>query len=521
MSSLSLNNSVVLSSGLSKMLSSMLEEYAIRVVEECGNQYNFDAGEAIRMLGLSNVRIVSSEKPKKQEKRAKAVKASFPLPYNGERLADCCCGLRHNNGLYTQCQTVVDGGRFCKQCQILADKNDGMPEYGTIEQREAVGIFEYVDPKGRKPVHYTKVMKKFKLTSEQVLDEAIKFSININKKHFEEPEVESNKRGRPKAEEIEVKEPKGPKGRPKKGKKVIQIDDDDDDLFATLVADAHSNSDCEEKNVLVDEAVRSEKETQMLKNLEAKQYANMLKEVKKQEELQAKIAKLEAEKAAKEAKLEAEKQAKEAKLEAEKQAKADKAAKLEAEKADKAAKLEAEKAAKEAKKQEELQAKEAKKQEELQAKEAKLEAEKQAKADKEAKLEAEKQAKADKAAKLEAEKLAKEAEKQAKEAEKLAKEAEKQAKEAEKQAKAASQQAKPSKKAKEAEVSADDEPDVVKKIEIDGKKYLKSKKSGVVYDYSEYIKNGEQVVVGKWNESKNKIDFKTVSEESEDEYDDN
>ena len=69
----------------------------------------------------------------------------------------------------------------------------------------------------------------------------------------------------------------------------------------------------------------------------------------------------------------------------------------------------------------------------------------------------------------------------------------------------------------------DEEPDVVKKIEVDGKKYLKSKKTGIIYDYNEYVKNSEQVVVGKWNETKNKVDFTKVAEsdeESEDEIED-
>ena len=64
--------------------------------------------------------------------------------------------------------------------------------------------------------------------------------------------------------------------------------------------------------------------------------------------------------------------------------------------------------------------------------------------------------------------------------------------------------------------------DVVKKIEFEGKKYLKSKKTGIVYDYDEYVKSGDQVVVGKWNEATNKLDFETAKsdgEESEDEYD--
>ena len=53
----------------------------------------------------------------------------------------------------------------------------------------------------------------------------------------------------------------------------------------------------------------------------------------------------------------------------------------------------------------------------------------------------------------------------------------------------------------------------MKKIEFEGKKYLKSKNSGIIY-------NMEQDVIGKWNEEKERIDFNEVAEESEDEYDD-
>jgi hypothetical protein len=48
---------------------------------------------------------------------------------------------------------------------------------------------------------------------------------------------------------------------------------------------------------------------------------------------------------------------------------------------------------------------------------------------------------------------------------------------------------------------------------------LKSKKTNIVYDYNEYVKNQEQIVVGQWNEITNKIDFSNTDEESEDEYD--
>jgi hypothetical protein len=302
---------------------------------------------------------------------------------------------------------------FCKSCQSSADKNSGTPEYGTIEQRQAVGILEYVDPKGRKPTAYTKVMKKYKVSKEQVLEEAGKMSMNIDLIHFEESK-EEGKRGRPSSKaEKAPKESKGAKGRPKKTKKVLEIEGAEDDLFASLVASANSEDEEEEEEEIV-----------------------VAKPVKKGKSDEQRLA----EKEAKEAKIAAEKEAKEAKIAAEKEAKA-----------------------------------------------AKIAAEKEAK---EAKIAAEKEAKA------------------VKEAQRLKEKEEKEAAKASK-----------TKKAPEAEVEVEDEEaDVVKKIVVDGKKYLKSKKTGIIYDYKEWTINGEQVVVGKWNESKNKIDFTESEEESEEEY---
>jgi hypothetical protein len=406
---------------LNRMMINCAQELAQRAVKSCGEHYNFDSEEAIRLLGLMNIKV-DRKMPEKKLKvvKEKAVKMAFPLPYNGGCAADCCSALRQNQGLYTQCSSAPKKNQvFCKQCQMNADKNGGVPEYGTIQMRNAVGIFEYVDPKGRKPVAYTKLMKKYKVDQAAVIEEAVKFGMNIDGEHFLAP-VDASK-GRPKKEKV-VKE-KGSKGRPKKAKKVLLLEGegDDDDLFASLVADANSN-------VVVEPAKKRGKSDE--------------------------------EKAAEEAKKVAEKAEKEAKRLAEK---AEKEAKLAAEKAEKEAKLAAEKFARELKK--------AKEEEEKLAKKAALEL-----------------AKVEKEAKLAAEKAAKEAKK------------------------------KPA-AVKEPEPVEDEEPDVVKKIEFEGKKYLKSKKTGVIYDYTEYVKNGEQVVVGKWNDSSNKIDFnKTSDEEEEEEY---
>lgn len=419
------NASVFVSEQLSRQLLMTIQDLAHRCVYECASKYGFDGDEAVRMLNLTNVKVERKVVKAARSVKVSVPKAAFPLPYSGEFVSSYCYALRQNNGLYTQCTSLRKGeAEFCKSCATLMQKTGGdFPEYGTIQQRNAVGIFEFVDPKGRKPVSYTKVMKKYKISREQVMEEAGKYNINIDENHFVETEGDS-KRGRPSSKKEKEPKEKGAKGRPKKEKKVLEIEGDDEDLFATLVAQANES----------DEVVMPKK-----------------KVVKSEEEKEAERLAKEQEKAEREAKLAEAKAEKEAKLAAEK---AEKEAKLAAAKAEKDAKLAAEKAEKEAKKL----------------------ALEQAKAEKEAKLAAEKEAK--------------------------------------KQEKAQ----KPSKKVAAKEPEEDEEPDVVKKIEFDGKKYLKSKKTGIVYDYNEYVKNGEQVVVGKWNENSNKIDF-DAAEEEEEEYD--
>ena len=434
-------SAVYVNEQLNRLMVNAAQDLAQRSIKAAAEHYNFNAEEALRMLCLENVKLSRSRPVEGKAKKEKVIvaKASFPMPYNGEFNDACCYALRQNSGLYTQCQAVRKNGDFCKQCQVLADKTEGIPEYGTIQMRQAVGIFEYTDPKGRKPVAYTKVMKKYKIDQEKAIEEAGKFNIIIDSNHFVVPEADS-KRGRPSSQKEKApKEPKGSKGRPKKAKKVLQIEGDDDDLFASLVADANNNSG--------DEAVIAPK-------AKSEPLAQQKKRGKSDEEKEAERLQKEAEKAEKEA------------------------IRLQ-EKADKDFKLAVEKLEKEQKKQLEDEARAAKKETERLEREAKKVALELAKKEKEEKLAAEKLAKESKT----------------------------------KKAPAAAAKA-----AKEPEV--EEEPDVVKKIEFEGKKFLKSKKSGIIYDYQEYVKNGEQVMVGKWNESKNKIDFnKAADEESEEEYD--
>jgi len=322
------------------------KDLAIRSIMECSNRYNFCGEEAIRMLGLEMTKVARKMSEKKEKlPKVKLAKPQYPMPFNGEMNDKCCYGLKQNRGLYTQCHNVRKGEvSFCKGCQAQADKNaNGKPDYGTIQDRMAVGIYEFKDPKGKSPIAFTKLMKKMKIGQEQILEEAGKLNITIDPIHFEYADNTESKRGRPKTDKPK-KESSGVKGRPKKEKKVVQIDEDTDDLFATLVAQANKEDDEEivvkpTKKVFVEEA--------------DKEAAKAAKEAEKEAAKKAKEAEKEAEKAAKLAAKEAEKKAKEAEKEAAKAAK-------EAEKKAKEAEKEAAKAAKEAEKKAKEEAKAAK-----------------------------------------------------------------------------------------------------------------------------------------------------------------
>ena len=327
------------------MMTGQMRNAISQAVESCALKYGFSAEEALHDLGVS---ITLSQGKKLCEKSPKTKKVSprFPLPFNGEHNDDLCQALRQNNGLYTQCQGSKKTGLYCKSCSQLAGKSeDGIPEYGTISQRLAADTFGYVDPKGRKPTAYTKVMRKYKISQEEALEEASKFGITINQDHFIAPE--EPKRGRTPSKPKEVKESKG-KGRPKKTTKVVISDDDDDDLFASLVASANEVDEDDEETIAQKKA---EKEAEKLAKAQEKEAklaaAKAEKEAKLAAEKAEKEAKLAAAKAEKEAKLAAEKAEKEAKLAA---AKAEKEAKLAAAKAEKEAKLAASKSGKKTKK---------------------------------------------------------------------------------------------------------------------------------------------------------------------------
>ena len=443
------------------------------------SKYNFDAEEGMRMIceneGLCGHNSKSNSSKRSKKISSKTVKSAFPLPYNGELKSDCCLGIRQNSGLYTQCPSIrPEGGAYCGPCDKQAAKNEhGLPDYGNIQTRlsKYTNDEEFVDPSGKKPVAYTKVMKKLKLTEEQVREEAAKHNITLDPRHFVEAEKKS---GRPAKAPKEPKETK-PKGRPKKSKKVLELAGEEEDLFASLVMSA--NKTVEED--VIEETVTSEVSSEADDNSSLGD-VDVLSEAK----VDAKLSKPKTEK---KPKVSAEEKA--ALAEQKKLALAEQK-KLEAEQK----KAEAE--------QKKLALAEQKKVEALaQQNQKKLEAEQK-------KLALAEQKKAE----AEQKKLA-----LAEQKKQLAKQ------EAELKKKPAAAAAAAEKKVKKSKVDDDapafveppvaEEADVVKKIMFEGKKYLKSKNTGIIY-------NLEQDVIGKWNEAKNRIDFDETGEESEEEYDD-
>ncbi len=353
------------------MSMSKLNAREMRVVEECGKLYNFDSLDALRVLSE-----VFNDKEKIK-------KSKYPMPFNGTKKEGCCNGIVKNHGLYTQCEKKVKENEYCKGCE--------KKPYGSIEERLSKDLYEYKDPKGKGPKRYTEILKKLNISKETIEKEAERLNLKINPIHFEEV-VENVKRGRPKTEK-KIKEVNGKKGRPKKEKKTVVVNNnnEEDDLFATLIANANAN---------VTVNVNSEES-----NVE-----DVVEVVAVEDAVEATA-------------------------------------------------------------KEETKPKKAKKVKEV---DPVKEAEKQKKAE---------------------EKAAKDAEKQKKAEEKAAKEAEKQKK--------AETLTPPYKKAEE-------EADVVRKFDFEGKSYYKSKNTGVIY-------NMDQEVVGKWNEERNEIDFD--EEEEEEEYD--
>jgi len=315
-------------------IENMMREVMENTISKCAEKYAFDKEEAKRMLGVSVVSVVK----KVEKKEKKEIDSKIPLPFSGVVIEGCCRGLKQNHGLYTQCKNEKKGGEYCVKCEIESKKNEsGLPDGGHVDDRMRAYVEgrEYRDSKGRGVTAYVKVMKKLKLSKEEVEEEAKRCGVVIDEKEFD---VDSKKKGRPKkvtalTEDSDNESKK--RGRPKKEKKVVEVSRTED-LFATLITEARASSKEEDEISDMSDDVSEVSEVKVTS-----------KEAKKGEKGAAKAEKKESKKAEKAA---------------------EKAAQREAEKAEKAAQKAAEKAAqkaekKEAKKAEKKEAQKAEKKE--------------------------------------------------------------------------------------------------------------------------------------------------------------
>ena len=234
-----------------------------------------------------------------------------------------CDGLKMNGGLFTQCTNKpMATGELCKTCQKQADAS-GKPTCGLASEREAEGE-AWRDPKGRAPVAFGKVMQKEGLNQEVVEREMTRlFGKGDYDAYFVMPEKKTTKKT--KKEDGEKKQ----RGRPKKNKEVVALAEGDD-LIATLIAQARTESDGAAEEKVEDNSEAPVEETteeavapaEKPKKVKKAKLTEEEKAAAKQAKADAKAAEKEAAKAAKLAEKEAAKAAKAAEKEAAKQAKA-------------------------------------------------------------------------------------------------------------------------------------------------------------------------------------------------------
>ena len=227
-----------------KLMDKMASDVRSSVIRECALLYGFSAEEAESRLSAVEVKVTGRRVGAKKllSDSVKVLKSRFALPFSNTIRADCCTGVKLNRGLYSQCENApTKDGEFCTGCFNQSAKNaSGEPDCGVIGKRLADGS-AWRDPKGNAPVSYQKVMKKLKLTEEQVLAEVARLGVAFNaEEHFAIIAAKDTKRGRPKkasddSSSVGADDSKK-RGRPKKAAKVVEVVSED--LFATLVENA-------------------------------------------------------------------------------------------------------------------------------------------------------------------------------------------------------------------------------------------------------------------------------------------
>ena len=101
------------------------------------------------------------EKEAAKEAAAKLTPIPKHTPFCGVVYEGYCTGLRPAGGLFTQCTNPASKGGFCATCFKQSEKNpDNKPNNGVIQDRMAVGAFEFRNKKGQAPTPLAKILEK-------------------------------------------------------------------------------------------------------------------------------------------------------------------------------------------------------------------------------------------------------------------------------------------------------------------------------------------------------------------------
>lgn len=189
-------------------MENMVKEAVRESILACADKYGFDGDAEVRHQ-LEKAVVVKAIK-------AKGSSEAMPLPFiPSEVKEECCQGLKYNRGLFTQCLSKKgESSELCKTCVKTC--------CGTVSDRLEVGLMEYKDSKGRKPVAYMTVLKRMKKSDEEVDAFVKSLEFEIPEEHLlkEEKTKEDTKATKAtKATKDTTKDTK--RGRPKKGASVV------------------------------------------------------------------------------------------------------------------------------------------------------------------------------------------------------------------------------------------------------------------------------------------------------------
>lgn len=190
-------------SGMQRGMEQAANRLVQEVTEKLAENYDFDVDQAIALLGVMSLDTKKKTKDIKKSKRPSTKKPKVmevQLPWCGEVLPNCCQAIKHSNRLYVQCMNgKQDGSDYCKRCETSANKNNGTPVYGVIQERLND---DYTGKDGEKPVNYGNYMRSKGIKRQDAEAQATKLGWTIPEEQFVVVEVKKGRK--PKAQKDNV-----------------------------------------------------------------------------------------------------------------------------------------------------------------------------------------------------------------------------------------------------------------------------------------------------------------------------